>query len=201
MYADLSRRPFEYRLGQHVLLSTRNLMSRMVGSSKFLPRFIGPFKIIDRINEVAYKLELPEPLKMHNVFHVSLLEEYKNREEGGTIHPPPLPQIIDGQLEYKVDQILLHEYRTKALRKRKHSTKKITELRYFVKWRGYGVEHNTWEPAANCQNCPEKVQEYWDLVAARQKAQQAQAQTTGKRKPAHFSEGPSRKHRSQSRKN
>lgn len=201
MYADLSRRPVEYRLGQHVLLSTRNLMSRMVGSSKFLPRFIGPFKIIDRINEVAYKLELPEPLKMHNVFHVSLLEEYKNREEGGTIHPPPLPQIIDGQLEYEVEQILLHEYRTKALRKRKHSTKKITELRYFVKWRGYGVEHNTWEPAANCQNCPEKVQEYWDLVAARQKAQQAQAQTTGKRKPAHFSEGPSRKHRSQSRKN
>lgn len=199
MYADESRRHVEYKLGQQVLLSTKNLRSRMLGSPKFLPRYIGPFKIIDKINEVAYKLQLPSTLKMHDVFHVSLLEEYRSREEGGTSQPPPIPEIIDGHLEYEVEQILLHEYKTRALKTSKHSTKKITELRYFVKWKGYGVEHNTWEPAANCQNCPEKVQEYWDLVAARQKAKQAQAQVSEKRKSEH-QKGPSTRHRPHRRK-
>jgi hypothetical protein len=86
-------------------------------------------------------------------------------------------------VEYEVEQILLHEYRDKAIRQGKHAAKKkIQELRYLVKWAGYGIEHNTWEPAANCQNCPDKVQQYWDSVAARQQAKQAQAKLAGKRK-------------------
>ena len=182
MYADLKRRPVEYKLGQQVLLNTKNITLKMVGSPKFLPKYIGPYKIIEKINEVAYRLELPPCLKIHNVFHVSLLEEYRTREEGGKIHPPPLPEIIDGQVEYEVEQILLHKYHTVALRKNKRFTKKITELRYLIKWKGYNEDYITWEPAVNCQNCPEKVQEYWDSVEARSRAKQAPATLAGKRK-------------------
>ena len=182
MYADNSRRAVQYRLGQQVLLHTKNISLRMIGSPKFLPKYIGPFKITEKINEVAYRLDLPPTLKVHNVFHVSLLEEYRTREEGGKVHPPPLPELIDGALEYEVEQILLHQYHTKATKKNKTQKHRVTELRYLVKWAGYDVEHITWEPAENCQNCPEKVQEYWDSVDARLKAQQAQARLAGKRK-------------------
>jgi len=37
-----------------------------------------------------------------------------------------------------------------------------------VQWLGYGPEHNTWESAANCANCPDKVTEYWDRVKSQQ---------------------------------
>jgi hypothetical protein len=182
LYADQRRRSVDFKLGQRVLLSTKNISIKMLGTPKLLPKYIGPFKVVDKVNDVAYKLDLPACLKIHNVFHVSLLEEYRSRDQGGKVQPPPIPELVDGHLEYEVEQILLHEYRDKAIRKGKHSCKKIQELRYLVKWAGYGIEHNTWEPAANCQNCPDKVQQYWDSVAARQQAKQAQAKLAGKRK-------------------
>ena len=44
---------------------------------KLSPRYIGPYRIVDRIGEVAYRLELPSDLdRIHDVFHVSMLRKY-----------------------------------------------------------------------------------------------------------------------------
>uniref|UniRef100_A0A6I9QM72 Uncharacterized protein LOC105036500 n=1 Tax=Elaeis guineensis var. tenera TaxID=51953 RepID=A0A6I9QM72_ELAGV len=44
---------------------------------KLSPRYIGPFEILDRIGEVAYRLALPSALSgVHDVFHVSMLRKY-----------------------------------------------------------------------------------------------------------------------------
>jgi hypothetical protein len=51
-------------------------MRRFKVKGKFSPRFIGPFKILKRVGEVAYKLELPDHLvDVHDVFHVSQLKK------------------------------------------------------------------------------------------------------------------------------
>ncbi|KAD7477209.1 hypothetical protein E3N88_00345 [Mikania micrantha] len=77
-YADKRRRPIEFHVGDFVLLKVSPwkgvILSRKRG--KLSPRFIGPFKIIARVGEVAYRLELPEELSgIHNTFHVSYLRK------------------------------------------------------------------------------------------------------------------------------
>jgi len=59
-----------------VLLSTKYLSLKTLGASKILPQFVGPFTIIQKVNEVAMKLELQENMRVHDVFHASLLKPY-----------------------------------------------------------------------------------------------------------------------------
>ena len=141
----------QYAVGEQVLLSTKNLSLKMQGTTKLLPRFIGPFTITERIGAVAYRLDLPPVLKVHNVFHVSLLKQYK---PGGRKSPPPLPILVEGVPEFEVESILNH--------RRRGRTKQ-----YLVKWLGYGEEHTTWEPESCVRNCPERINEYWARVAQR----------------------------------
>ena len=78
-YADKRRRPLEFDVGDHVFLkvSPRKGVMRFGKQGKLSPRFIGPFLILERVGEVAYRLALPIQLeKVHPVFHVSMLRKY-----------------------------------------------------------------------------------------------------------------------------
>jgi hypothetical protein len=66
----------------------------IVGCPKFMPRYIGPFKVTKEVNRVAFELELPDTMKVHNVFHVSLLKPWI---PGGRYTPPPPVVFVDGQ--------------------------------------------------------------------------------------------------------
>ena len=69
----------EYQVGDHVFLRvspTKGVM-RFGIKGKLSPRFIGPFEVLERVGEVAYRLALPPMLAgVHNVFHVSMLRKY-----------------------------------------------------------------------------------------------------------------------------
>jgi hypothetical protein len=77
-YADQKRRHLEFQVGDHVYLKVKAQRSSLkIGNcAKLAPRFCGPFNILARIGPVAYQLALPANLKIHNVFHVSLLNIY-----------------------------------------------------------------------------------------------------------------------------
>jgi hypothetical protein len=116
---------------------------------KLLPKFIGPFPVVKRVNAVAYTLGLPETMKVHNVFHVSLLKHYTN---SGSYQPPAPTVFEDDHLENTVEAILDHKDTPFRGKTRRH---------YLVRWQGYGPEHNTFEPEENCANCAELISEYW----------------------------------------
>ena len=72
-------RQLEYAVGDHVFLKEqpRRGVVRFGKKGKLSPRYIGPFEILQWIDEVAYRLTLPPQLAgVHNVFHVSLLRKY-----------------------------------------------------------------------------------------------------------------------------
>nr|GEZ71678.1 putative reverse transcriptase domain-containing protein [Tanacetum cinerariifolium] len=77
-YADLKRKPIEFQIGDKVMLkvSPWKAVVRLGKRGKLNPRYVGPFKVLERIGDVAYKLDLPEELsRVHNTFHVSNLKK------------------------------------------------------------------------------------------------------------------------------
>ncbi|GJX46824.1 putative reverse transcriptase domain-containing protein [Tanacetum coccineum] len=77
-YADLKRKPMEFQVGDKVMLKVLPWKGvvRFGKRGKLNPRYVGPFKVLEKVGEVAYKLELPEELsRVHNTFHVSNLKK------------------------------------------------------------------------------------------------------------------------------
>ncbi|GJV44708.1 putative reverse transcriptase domain-containing protein [Tanacetum coccineum] len=77
-YADNRRKPLEFSVGDKVLLkvSPRKGMVRFGKRSKLSPRYVGPFKIVERVGPVDYRLRLPQELVgVHETFHVSNLKK------------------------------------------------------------------------------------------------------------------------------
>ena len=137
-YADRRRRPLSFSVGDHVFLkiSPRRGLMRFGKSGKLSPRFIGPFQILDKVGEVAYRLALPPQLSgVHPVFHVSMLRKY-NRDPSHILDWTELTLEQDASYEEQPIQIL--ESRDRVLR-----DKTITMVR--VLWKHHGVEESTWE--------------------------------------------------------
>ena len=94
-------------VGERVLLQ----MSPMKGMMRFgkkgmlSPRFIGPFEILDRVGEVAYRLALPPSLSVvHPVFHVSMLRKY----HGDPSHVLDFSTVqLDKDLSYEEEPITI----------------------------------------------------------------------------------------------
>ncbi|GJS28175.1 putative reverse transcriptase domain-containing protein [Tanacetum coccineum] len=77
-YADLKRKPMEFQVGDKVMLKVLPWKGvvRFGKRGKLNPRYVGPFKVLEKVGEVAYKLELPEELsRVQNTFHVSNLKK------------------------------------------------------------------------------------------------------------------------------
>nr|GEW87678.1 putative reverse transcriptase domain-containing protein [Tanacetum cinerariifolium] len=77
-YADLKHKPMEFQVRDKVMLkvSPRKGVVRFGKRRKLNPRYVGPLKILERVGDVAYKLDLPEELsRVHNTFHLSNLKK------------------------------------------------------------------------------------------------------------------------------
>ena len=80
-YADMKIKDVHYEIGEKMVLKVSPLkkVMRFGRNGKLSPRFIGPYGVIEKVGQVAYRLDLPPGLeKIHNVFHVSMLRRYKS---------------------------------------------------------------------------------------------------------------------------
>ena len=129
-YYDKKHKPQSYRVGDLVMLSTRNLQQKRP-NRKLSHKFIGPFRVQDLVGKQAYRLSLPTTYRIHNVFHVSYLEPYQRRRGDGSAPVLQPPELIDDTEEYEVEEIQ-DKKKTKG------------EVWYKVKWKGWPAEYDQW---------------------------------------------------------
>ena len=110
-----------------------NLRSR-TGNKKLLAKREGPFTITNVLGPLTYRLKLPPQWHIHPVFHASLLTPFIENEVHGPNYSMPPPDLIDGEEEYEVENILAHKMKQRT-------------MHFLVKWKGYPSSENSWEPA------------------------------------------------------
>lgn len=138
----------KFEAGDLVLLSTENL-NLQLPSKKFQPRYIGPLKILQIRGENTVVIEVPPRLKrldpLQNIQH---LRPYKTRPaELGPQRIELPPDLVEGEEEYEVEDILAHRFVGKR-------------LEYLTRFKSYGPEEDLWLPARNLKNSPEILEAY-----------------------------------------
>jgi hypothetical protein len=151
-YANEKRRDESFQVGDQVYVSTANLTidaDRGRPSRKLTARFAGPYPVTEVVSKVAYRLGLPATMRIHPVFHVSLLKRHNSGlPEFGDRQPDrPPPELIDGRNEWEVEELL---------DERMHKRRK----EYLVKWKGYGREDATWQTKDDLRNSPNALKSW-----------------------------------------
>jgi len=142
--ADKNRRETpNWEVGDAVFVSTENFK----GFNKLKEKFIGPFKIIEKLSNVSFRIKLPIKYQVHNVFHSSLLRPfYENNSEMFpnrtvvNVQPPVVKSVNkDEEDEWEIKELL-------DRRRRRN------RLEYLVRWKGWSPEYDEWKTVDQLQN-------------------------------------------------
>jgi hypothetical protein len=126
---------------------------RLPNTTKLSPILQGPFRILERVSDLAYRLELPAHWKIHPVISVIHLEQAHVDDYNRRVPTPP-PVLVGGQEEHEVERIVRQE-----------------TGRFLVKWRHRDEE--TWEPIKNLrEDVPEMVKAFQKRTRQQRVAQQ-----------------------------
>ncbi|WVZ89221.1 hypothetical protein U9M48_035649 [Paspalum notatum var. saurae] len=137
-YTDKRRRPLAFEKDDHVYfrVSPMKGVHRFGVKGKLAPRYVGPFKILERCGPVAYRLELPPNLAaVHDVFHFSQLKKCLR---------VPEEAVDTSQIQIEPD-LTYEEKPIKVLDQKQRSTRRKPVNFYKVQWRNQSEEEATWE--------------------------------------------------------
>ena len=166
-YADQGRRPLEFQVGDKVLLKLTPQIWKKISSKNrhrgLIPRYDGPFDIMKKVGNVAYRLKLPDRLKVHPTFHVSFLkpfhEDLVNLARKQAKRAPP---VMQKQFDRGVTKILDH--------KTEGQSKKNRRTSYLVQWENTPISEASWEKAETLWQFEKQVEEYQQTLPTRTSA-------------------------------
>ena len=112
--------------------------------NKLILKFYGPYKVLQRIGSMAYRLELPPSSRVHPVFHVSCLKKVIGEKIPVETRFPEL----DEEGKFILEPEAVTETRIKLLRNQ-------GIIEYLIKWKNLHAEDSTWEDESFIQKHPE----------------------------------------------
>ena len=143
--------------------------------NKFDDRWFGPFTILKVINRNAFQLDLPSSSRKHNVINISFLRPYKLSTSFPRTHPdfllPPSTDFIDSSADssiYEIESILKSRLRRSHPQWQPRLTQSQQlaisdnqhDFEFLIKWKGYPMSDNTWEPFTNIITAPETLNDH-----------------------------------------
>lgn len=132
---DKSRKELNLPKGSQVLLNAKNIKT-LRPKKKLDNKFLGPFTILEKLGPVTYRLDLKNAGRVHNVFHISLLEPYEPNEAYPQPDGPLWDTLADDDNEvYDVEKIL-------ELRLTEDGQKE-----YLIRWKDYDASEDSWQAA------------------------------------------------------
>ena len=158
-YADRERKETEeWKKGDRVLLSTKDLVFKERPTKKLTERYVGPYMIEEVVSTNAVKLRLPSSMRIYLVVNVSRVVRYKEQMKGQKKEEGK-PVEIEGVEEWEVEKIL--------------NKKKIRGVeKYLIRWKGFTVEGDIWERKENLKNAEELIEEFeWGEVVVRREVE------------------------------
>lgn len=136
---------------------------------KLVQRWIGPFRVQERISDSVYDLAMPDSYSASTIFNIDHLKRYHRSPEalGDRATLTDLRVDIIPSEEYEVERILVHGWVAKENR-----------MKYFVRWKGYGSEHDSWVSIPDLKNARELLYEYQETQEKGPRLRQQDAQRT-----------------------
>ena len=149
-YADRKRQFMTFKVGDLVRLSNENLPQYDNPTKKLAALFISPLRVVEKISDVAYKIQLPGNFNIHDVFHVSRLRPHHDPDG---VFPArktnqAAPAIDAAEKEYEVEAILDDRDSPQG------------DKEFLVKWKGFPTSDNSWEPIENYRRATRILSNY-----------------------------------------
>ena len=141
---DKHRKPVDFGPGDQVYVTTKNWKTERT-SRKLDHQTAGPFRILNRTGN-SYEVDLPDSIKVHNVFSPDRIRKAGTDPLPGQIAEPQPPIIVNTEKEWEVQEVLA----SKLVR---------NKLRYRINWLGHD-EDLDWYPASDIKYAPAKLREY-----------------------------------------
>ena len=129
---DRQRRDVEFAVGEWAWLRLHHRAASGITAgrpTKLAPRYYGPFQMVERVGSVAYRLQLPDNAKIHDVFHVGLLKKFEGAPPSAV---PLLPPLVHGRVLPSPEKVV-----------RARLNRGMWQL--LVRWVGRSAADATWE--------------------------------------------------------
>ena len=167
-YYNRSHQPLFMKVGDWAMLKLHkgySILSSVGVTKKLTQQYISPFKIVEKIGQLTYKLKLPNDWRIHPVFSVAQLEPAPDPSKDPFHQPRPQqpPSVFvegdsDKHKSFEIDRLL---------NKRTVRKGRGLAVEYLVRWTGYGPEWDRWYNIKDLDNTANLVRDYEEALAQR----------------------------------